>query len=238
MPWCEECAKYWAPSTMTPEARCPTCGWDPRAPVRRTTTTRPPTRQCPVALQVDGGGARRLPRLALLRDVLTHLIPVQAAWIRCRRIAAAWELAPRALVLRSRDFGPDLRRYRKSVTGPSVGSGEPNAKVPPSLSKRTIVSLLQYEAGQSSALIPYDPSGQYTQPTRRESPGLAILAMVVVPAVFWASVAWLIWGSLGAAIAGIVVLVVSSLTLGLVRSARRIDTPVPTRRRSDWRQAA
>ncbi len=25
MPWCEDCAKYWAPSTMTPDGRCPTC---------------------------------------------------------------------------------------------------------------------------------------------------------------------------------------------------------------------
>jgi hypothetical protein len=28
MPWCEDCAKYWAPSAMTPEGRCPTCGRD------------------------------------------------------------------------------------------------------------------------------------------------------------------------------------------------------------------
>jgi len=26
MPWCEDCAKYWAPSAMTAEGRCPTCG--------------------------------------------------------------------------------------------------------------------------------------------------------------------------------------------------------------------
>ena len=25
MPWCEDCAKYWAPSTMTPNGHCPTC---------------------------------------------------------------------------------------------------------------------------------------------------------------------------------------------------------------------
>ena len=35
MPWCEDCAKYWAPSTMTPEGRCPTCGRDLEAPARR-----------------------------------------------------------------------------------------------------------------------------------------------------------------------------------------------------------
>ena len=32
MPWCEDCSKYWAPSAMTPEGRCPTCGRDLEAP--------------------------------------------------------------------------------------------------------------------------------------------------------------------------------------------------------------
>jgi hypothetical protein len=32
MPWCEDCAKYWAPPTMTPDGRCPTCGRDLEAP--------------------------------------------------------------------------------------------------------------------------------------------------------------------------------------------------------------
>jgi len=26
MPFCEDCAKYYAPSAMTPDGRCPTCG--------------------------------------------------------------------------------------------------------------------------------------------------------------------------------------------------------------------
>lgn len=26
MPWCETCAKFWNPSSMTPEGNCPTCG--------------------------------------------------------------------------------------------------------------------------------------------------------------------------------------------------------------------
>ncbi len=26
MPWCDDCAKYWAPSTMTPAGECPRCG--------------------------------------------------------------------------------------------------------------------------------------------------------------------------------------------------------------------
>lgn len=28
MPWCEECSKYWAPTAMTPDGTCPTCGRD------------------------------------------------------------------------------------------------------------------------------------------------------------------------------------------------------------------
>jgi hypothetical protein len=26
MPWCEECAKFWTPSSMQPDGTCPTCG--------------------------------------------------------------------------------------------------------------------------------------------------------------------------------------------------------------------
>ena len=32
MPWCDDCEKYWAPSAMTPEGACPTCGRDLEAP--------------------------------------------------------------------------------------------------------------------------------------------------------------------------------------------------------------
>jgi hypothetical protein len=32
MPWCEDCEKYWAPSAMTPEGTCPTCGAELDAP--------------------------------------------------------------------------------------------------------------------------------------------------------------------------------------------------------------
>jgi hypothetical protein len=35
MPWCEECSKYWAPSTMTADGRCPTCGRELEAPQGR-----------------------------------------------------------------------------------------------------------------------------------------------------------------------------------------------------------
>lgn len=26
MPWCEDCAKYWAPAAMNEDGTCPTCG--------------------------------------------------------------------------------------------------------------------------------------------------------------------------------------------------------------------
>ena len=26
MPWCDDCAKYYAPNTMKPDGSCPTCG--------------------------------------------------------------------------------------------------------------------------------------------------------------------------------------------------------------------
>jgi hypothetical protein len=32
MPWCEDCAKYYAPSAMTEDGACPTCGRIVEAP--------------------------------------------------------------------------------------------------------------------------------------------------------------------------------------------------------------
>lgn len=41
MPWCEECAKYWAPSAMRPDGSCPSCGrvLDPVKPASVTPRT-------------------------------------------------------------------------------------------------------------------------------------------------------------------------------------------------------
>ena len=39
MPFCEECAKYWAPSAMTPEGTCPSCGRVLEAPQTAETTS-------------------------------------------------------------------------------------------------------------------------------------------------------------------------------------------------------
>jgi hypothetical protein len=35
MPWCEECAKYMAPSAMRPDGTCPTCGSDVETPTAK-----------------------------------------------------------------------------------------------------------------------------------------------------------------------------------------------------------
>ena len=39
MPWCEDCAKYWAPSAMREDGTCPTCGRSLEAPVAPATPT-------------------------------------------------------------------------------------------------------------------------------------------------------------------------------------------------------
>ena len=106
------------------------------------------------------------------------------------------------------------------------------------LNKTTRASLARYETRQNSAQIQYDPSDQYTQQTRHKRLGLAIAVIVMVPAVFWASVAWFVWGQLSAVIAATVVLVVSAITLALARSASGIETPVPAHLLPESRQAA
>jgi hypothetical protein len=32
MPWCDRCAKYWAPSSMNADGTCPSCGADVDTP--------------------------------------------------------------------------------------------------------------------------------------------------------------------------------------------------------------
>lgn len=39
MPWCEDCAKYYAPSAMNEDGTCPTCGRVVEAPERASTVT-------------------------------------------------------------------------------------------------------------------------------------------------------------------------------------------------------
>ena len=34
MPWCEECARYLAPSGVRPDGKCPRCGSDVETPAR------------------------------------------------------------------------------------------------------------------------------------------------------------------------------------------------------------
>lgn len=39
MPWCEDCAKYWAPSAMNDDGTCPSCGRLVEAPKAASTVT-------------------------------------------------------------------------------------------------------------------------------------------------------------------------------------------------------
>ena len=39
MPFCEDCAKYWAPSAMNADGTCPTCGRVVEAPTPASTVT-------------------------------------------------------------------------------------------------------------------------------------------------------------------------------------------------------
>jgi hypothetical protein len=43
VPWCEDCAKYWAPSAMREDGTCPTCGRSLEAPAVPSTSTTPST---------------------------------------------------------------------------------------------------------------------------------------------------------------------------------------------------
>ena len=35
MPWCEDCAKYWTPSSLKADGTCPACGHDVEEAARR-----------------------------------------------------------------------------------------------------------------------------------------------------------------------------------------------------------
>ena len=102
------------------------------------------------------------------------------------------------------------------------------------------MSIPQYEATPRAALIRRDPQDQRRHLARgitSDGVGVAVLtaAIAVVPAVFWASLVWIVWGTLAAIVVMISVLAVSVLTMGLLRSAAEIETPV---RRPGLRQAA
>ena len=56
---------------------------------------------------------------------------------------------------------------------------------------------------------------------------LMIVAVAAIPAAFWASIAWLVWGWLPAIIVAIVALFGSTFVMGLVRSGREVETPRP-----------
>ena len=98
-------------------------------------------------------------------------------------------------------------------------------EVPPSTQQEDKSERCSVRGGQSSAQIQYDRRVSTSKPTSHIRLGLAIAAMAMVPAVFWASVAWFVWGRLSAVIAVTVVLVVWTCTRAFIRSASGIETP-------------
>ena len=66
-----------------------------------------------------------------------------------------------------------------------------------------------------------------------EQPGavtvaLAMVAVAIITAVFWASIVWLVWGWFPAAVTAIVAVLGSILLMGIVRSGGDNETPEPT----------
>jgi len=41
MPWCDECSKFWSPSSLPASGACPTCGRTMQAPARVATSDPP-----------------------------------------------------------------------------------------------------------------------------------------------------------------------------------------------------
>jgi hypothetical protein len=67
---------------------------------------------------------------------------------------------------------------------------------------------------------------------------LVTAGMAIVPAAFWAAIAWFAWGWLVAASVAFVVLVVAILTLGVLRSAGEVETYDAGVWHSELREAA
>ena len=103
------------------------------------------------------------------------------------------------------------------------------------------MSVYHFEAGRRSALSRSHTSAQYGEPTRRQTLGMVVAAIVliaIVPGTFWAVVAWTLWGSVGAVVAAIVALVASLFIVGLVRSSKGLEAPVPAHPVPQLTQAA
>jgi hypothetical protein len=90
------------------------------------------------------------------------------------------------------------------------------------------MSTLHY-ATYDTIQFQHDLADQTTQPVAHQRSDRATMAIVtaavaIFPAAFWALLAWLVWGRLAAGIVTIVVLVVSILTMGLLRSAGEVGS--------------
>lgn len=45
MPWCEPCSRYFAPSSLTTQGKCPVCGRAIESPTPRNSSTAPTLRE-------------------------------------------------------------------------------------------------------------------------------------------------------------------------------------------------
>ena len=61
MPWCEDCAKYWAPSAMREDGTCPTCGRSMEAPVAPAAPAAPITAKNLDLRELAGGESESAP---------------------------------------------------------------------------------------------------------------------------------------------------------------------------------
>ena len=86
MPWCEDCAKYWAPSAMREDGTCPTCGRSLEAPVVPASPTSASTASTPITAKnldlrkLAAGGADESESAPWHFKLLMVLLVLYLAW--------------------------------------------------------------------------------------------------------------------------------------------------------------
>ena len=76
MPWCEDCAKYWAPAAMNNDGTCPTCGRLVAAPVRQPITAK----NIDLRKLATGGDGDETPKPPWHFKVLMVLLVLYLGW--------------------------------------------------------------------------------------------------------------------------------------------------------------
>ena len=104
------------------------------------------------------------------------------------------------------------------------------------------MSIQHYHAPQPITVLGDSRRAQHVLPVLRRAldgvrVALVTAAMVSVPAAFWASITWLLWGGLAAAIVALIALAVTVFALGIVRSAREWESPAAVSSESAFQQA-